>query len=122
MNQNIDYNETLAILNSINPVNQDEADALAVATALCKKEMVADVVINTSEMDEFCNDYYYECPTCDCTIFEEHEFVGRCDCGQVIRCPRFEDWGNQFQKEHRWDHKFRRWVKIRKGSQRKESK
>mgnify|MGYP006874795438 CR=1 FL=1 len=51
-------------------------------------------------MDENCNDYYYTCANCGNTIYSENEWVGRCDCGQVIKSLRFDDWNPDFLKKN----------------------
>lgn len=110
-NNNIDYVETLSVLESINPINQDEENALSIARMLCRKEIPVEAKVETGHMDEDMNGYEYICPICEVLLLEENEFVGRCDCGQMITIPNFEDWFGSFSKSHAWNPKKEEWVK-----------
>lgn len=111
ISNHIDYTITLSILNTINPINQDEENALSIARILCKKEIPVEAKVETGHMDENANDYEYICPTCSDLLFEENKFVGRCNCGQVVTTPNFEDWFGPFSQSHVWNPYKEQWVK-----------
>lgn len=108
------YEEAYSILNNIHSINQDEENALDLAKELCKKEIPLLVKVNVDHMDEDCNDYYYTCANCGNTIYSENEWVGRCDCGQVIKSLCFDDWNPDFLRKNKWDQKEQKWVPKRK--------
>lgn len=110
----MNYEEVYQILNKIHTSNEDEEFALTIAKELCKKEIPLLVEVNVDHMDENCNDYYYTCANCGNTIYSENEWVCRCDCGQVIKSLRFDDWNPDFLRKNKWDQKEQKWVPKRK--------
>lgn len=107
---NTNYKHLLEILSKINPVNQDEEEALSAARDLFQKEIPIEAEVDITYMDEDFCDYFYVCPKCGCSILEQNELTGRCDCGQSIIVPDFNDWSIEFQNTHQWNPKKEKWV------------
>ena len=108
------YEEIILNLNTITGLTEVQLKALNIAKDCVKKEIPLDVIIDTTHMDENCNDYNYLCPLCSCSIHDENEYTGRCDCGQRINLPNIQSWLEEFEKAYKYSYKTKKWYKRRK--------